>query len=117
MGFLVNAEPAPGGRAAGSLAWAGIFNTYYWLDPTNDICGVLMTQILPFADPLTLDLLGDFEREVYSAFVPTPSASRYPMNNGLMCLSYRFSVTFFSIDSRHSTSLSVKRSPFWAATL
>jgi methyl acetate hydrolase len=67
LSFLINTKDVPGARAAGSLAWAGINNTYYWLDPTRRVAGVLMTQILPFADPTVLDLLGRFERAVYQA--------------------------------------------------
>ena len=65
LGFLINTEPGPAGRSAGSLAWAGLGNTYFWIDPARKIAGVLMTQILPFADPAALDLLATFERAVY----------------------------------------------------
>jgi CubicO group peptidase (beta-lactamase class C family) len=65
LGFLINGEPVPGGRAAGSLAWAGLANTFFWIDFENDMCGVVMTQILPFGDPAALALLEDFERAVY----------------------------------------------------
>ena len=65
LSFLINTEDYPGGRRAGSLAWAGINNTYFWLDPAKRVAGVLMTQILPFADPAVLRLLDGFEREVY----------------------------------------------------
>jgi methyl acetate hydrolase len=63
--WLINTEDVPGRRSAGSLAWAGLFNTYYWLDPTRQVTGVLLTQVLPFADPTVLRLLADFETEVY----------------------------------------------------
>jgi hypothetical protein len=53
------------GRSAGSLAWAGLFNTYYWIDRDRDVCGLFMTQLLPFADPATLRAFGDYERAVY----------------------------------------------------
>ena len=66
LGFLINGAPVPGGRAAGSLAWAGIFNTYFWVDPQQDVCGVLMTQILPFYDAKVVQLLENFERAVYA---------------------------------------------------
>jgi CubicO group peptidase (beta-lactamase class C family) len=65
LGFLINPETGPNGRAAGSCAWAGIANTYYWIDPASDIAGVLMMQFLPFGDPAALDLYGAFERAVY----------------------------------------------------
>jgi CubicO group peptidase (beta-lactamase class C family) len=67
LGYMLTPEPGPHGRGAGSLTWAGIFNTYYWLDPATRVAGVVMTQILPFADPATLGVLGDFERAVYAA--------------------------------------------------
>ena len=63
--FLINTQPVPGGRSAGSLAWAGLNNTYYWLDPSAKVAGVFMTQILPFADPIVLAALDAFERAVY----------------------------------------------------
>ncbi len=63
--WLINAEDVPGGRSAGSLAWAGLRNSYYWLDPKRRVAGVLLTQVLPFADPTVLSLLDEFERAVY----------------------------------------------------
>ncbi|HVZ08576.1 serine hydrolase domain-containing protein [Rhodopila sp.] len=65
--FLINTQDVPGRRSAGSLAWAGINNTYYWLDPTRAVAGVLMTQILPFADKPVLDALDAFEAAVYES--------------------------------------------------
>ena len=65
LGFAINPEPGPSGRAGGSLAWAGIANTYYWIDPVNDVAAVLMLQLLPFADPAALALYEHFERLVY----------------------------------------------------
>jgi methyl acetate hydrolase len=66
LSFLINTEDAPAGRSAGSLAWAGINNTYFWLDPNKRVAGVLMTQVLPFADPTVLGLLDRFEEAVYA---------------------------------------------------
>lgn len=65
LSFLINAEDGPHGRSAGSLAWAGLNNTYYWLDPGRKVAGVLMTQILPFGDRQVLDTLDGFEEAVY----------------------------------------------------
>ncbi len=67
LGFLINTDPVPGGRSAGSLAWAGLYNSYYWIDREKDICGVLITQILPFYDADVLALLNEFETAVYAA--------------------------------------------------
>ena len=52
-------------RSAGTVSWAGIFNTYYWLDPAKRVTGLIMTQILPFADQRVLKLYGQFESAVY----------------------------------------------------
>ena len=67
LGFLINTEPVPGGRSAGSLMWAGIYNTYFWIDRENALCAVLMTQILPFYDDDVIQLLEQFETAVYSS--------------------------------------------------
>jgi CubicO group peptidase (beta-lactamase class C family) len=65
LAFLQNTDPCEGGRSAGSLAWAGLFNTFYWIDPARNACGVLMMQFLPFVDPAATALLTDFERAAY----------------------------------------------------
>ena len=67
MAFLRNEDDIPGRRRAGSLCWAGICNTHYWVDPTSDLAGVLMTQSLPFADPRMMQTYEAFERAVYSS--------------------------------------------------
>jgi len=66
LGFLINTTPYSGGRSAGSLAWAGIWNTFYWIDPKRKICAVIMMQFLPFVDKEAVGLMGDFERAVYA---------------------------------------------------
>jgi methyl acetate hydrolase len=65
LGFVINTETASTGRSAHSLAWAGLANTYYWLDPTRRLAGVLLTQVLPFADDRVLRLLDQFETAMY----------------------------------------------------
>lgn len=65
LGFLINADRTPGKRAAGSLAWAGINNSYFWIDPASGIAGTIMMQFLPFADPNALAVYDAFERAVY----------------------------------------------------
>jgi CubicO group peptidase (beta-lactamase class C family) len=66
LGFLLNPAPHQGGRSAGSLAWAGISNTFYWIDPARDRCAVIMMQFLPFVDPAAVGLLQEFEHAVYA---------------------------------------------------
>ena len=65
LSFLINTQPLPSGRAAGSLAWAGLANTYFWIDRSRQVCGVFLSQVLPFFDATAVDLLGKFEAEVY----------------------------------------------------
>jgi len=62
---LINLEPVPGGRSAGSLAWAGIANCYYWADPDAGIAGVLMAQVLPFADAAIVETFNEVEHAAY----------------------------------------------------
>jgi methyl acetate hydrolase len=67
LGFMISTEPAPGGRSAGSLAWAGLGNTYFWIDPAKGVAGVILMQILPFADLKALALFDQFEKALYAA--------------------------------------------------
>jgi methyl acetate hydrolase len=67
FGFLINSVAYDGRRSAGSLAWGGVANTYFWIDPKKGVAGVIMMQYLPFADKEALAVLGDFERGVYAA--------------------------------------------------
>lgn len=65
LGGMLTTADAPSGRRAGSLSWCGLFNSYFWLDPTRRITGVLLTQILPFLDASVLGLVDRFEQAVY----------------------------------------------------
>ncbi|HXJ82545.1 MAG TPA: serine hydrolase domain-containing protein [Candidatus Methylomirabilis sp.] len=67
LGYMLNMQPGPNGRSAGTVSWAGLFNTYYWLDPAKRVTGLIMTQILPFADPRAVKLYGQFEKGTYGA--------------------------------------------------
>ena len=52
-------------RSPGSLSWAGIYNTEFWIDPVKRIGGVQMMQVLPFYDDGAIRTLRDFEELVY----------------------------------------------------
>lgn len=67
LGYMITMEEAPTARSAGSVAWAGLGNTYFWIDPTKRLAGVILTQILPFADAYVLDMFDQFERAMYAA--------------------------------------------------
>lgn len=66
LSFLINNAKTPEGRSAGSLAWAGLANTYFWIDPARDVCGVILMQVLPFVDAKCLEAFAGFERGVYA---------------------------------------------------
>lgn len=66
LAYMINAEDAAVGRTAGSLAWAGLANTYFWIEPSKKVAGVILTQILPFADAAVLNVFEQFERAIYS---------------------------------------------------
>lgn len=63
--FMINDEEAPTGRTKGSLAWAGLANSYYWIDLTRKIGGAYATQIFPFGDEKSFPLFLEFEKAVY----------------------------------------------------
>lgn len=66
LSFMINTAQTLEGRSPGSLAWAGLANTYYWIDPSRDVTGVILMQVLPFADPKCLETFAGFERGVYA---------------------------------------------------
>ena len=67
LAFQINHEAAHTGRPAGGMMWAGLANSYFWVDQTNGLAGVYITQIFPFADHQSLPLFYDFEKAVYDA--------------------------------------------------
>lgn len=65
LGFHLTLANLPGMRSAGTADWAGVFNSYYWIDRTKGVGGVLMTQLLPFFDRRVVETLMAFETAVY----------------------------------------------------
>jgi CubicO group peptidase (beta-lactamase class C family) len=68
--FQLNEEAVPEGRQMGSMSWAGLFNTHFWVDPKSGLGALLMTQTLPFMIPQVSNLLEQFERATYKAITP-----------------------------------------------
>jgi len=66
LSFLINTAKTPEGRSPNSLAWAGLANTYFWIDPARNVAGVILMQLLPFADKICLDAFAGFERGIYA---------------------------------------------------
>jgi methyl acetate hydrolase len=67
LSFLIAPEPLATGRSAGSLAWAGLANSYFWIDPKKQVAGVYATQVLPFYDQKAVQAFEAFETAVYDA--------------------------------------------------
>lgn len=63
--FMINTGETPQGRSPGSLSWAGLANSYYWIDPVKNVTGAILTQILPFYDPEVVPLYAQMETEIY----------------------------------------------------
>ena len=72
LGFQITAQGPDSAtyRRPGSLSWAGIFNTEFWVDPRSGLGGVLMMQFLPFYDEGAIRALRDFEAAVYRELEP-----------------------------------------------
>jgi len=69
LSFMINEAAAPTGRSPGSLSWAGLANCYYWIDPSQQLGGVYLTQIFPFGDRKALPLYLEFESTIYRSLV------------------------------------------------
>jgi methyl acetate hydrolase len=67
LGFQIAApkSPNPSMRSPGSMSWAGINNTFYWIDPQKQVGAVILMQVLPFYDEGALRVLQGFEERVY----------------------------------------------------
>jgi CubicO group peptidase (beta-lactamase class C family) len=67
LGLLLNTDDVPGARKAGSGAWAGLFNTHFWVDRTSGVTGAIYSQTLPFVEPPVFQMYADFERALYAS--------------------------------------------------
>jgi CubicO group peptidase (beta-lactamase class C family) len=65
LGFLIRTSQRSGRRSPGSVSWGGLHNTYFWVDPSRGVAGVILMQLLPFADSKALAVYDEFERAVY----------------------------------------------------
>ena len=94
-GFGINTKPVPGGRGTGSFAWAGIFDTFFWIDPSRKTCAVILMQVLPFSNEGAISVAEDFERAVYGspALRSQSGRTRIETSAGSEFLKYSASVT------------------------
>lgn len=66
LGFqLTGSDSGGASRSAGSMAWAGLFNTEFWIDPQRGVAATLLMQVLPFYDEGAIRALQDFETALY----------------------------------------------------
>ena len=66
-GLLLNTADVPGRRRAGSGAWAGLFNTHFWIDRSSGICASVYSNSLPFITPEAFQVYQDYETALYAA--------------------------------------------------
>lgn len=66
---MVNEDTTSAGRSAGSVGWAGLANTFWWVDFEKQLAAVFATQLLPFADPAAMKLVGAFEQQLNYGFL------------------------------------------------
>ncbi len=67
--FQINETAGETGRPAGTLMWAGLANSFYWIDRQNGIGGAYLSQILPFGDKKSLNLFYAIERAAYQSLI------------------------------------------------
>ena len=68
-GLIINKKSIPKKREKGSGSWAGVLNTYFWVDPKSDVAGVFLTQTLPCYSPNLLNAFEKFEELAYSRLI------------------------------------------------
>lgn len=67
-GLMLNTADIPGRRRAGTGAWAGLFNTHFFIDRASGICASIYTNSLPFiAHEDAWAMYEEFEEAVYAA--------------------------------------------------
>jgi hypothetical protein len=66
-GLLLNTTDVPGMRRAYSGAWAGLFNTHFWVDPASGVYGSTFSNFVSFGPPEALELYANFEPAVYAS--------------------------------------------------
>ena len=67
LGVAVRGRPGADGEVGseGAYYWSGFFNTTFWVDPAEDLIGILMTQVFPS----TSDIQERFRIMAYQAIV------------------------------------------------
>ena len=68
LGYSVTTDLGPSGMpsAVGTFGWGGAYCTVFWVDPDDEVIGILMTQIRPYTH---LNIRQDFQTLVYQALI------------------------------------------------
>ena len=78
LGFALNSKAGGTPRGLNTMAWAGIFNTFFWIDREKHVSAVFFTHMLPGLEPGVTKLVEDFDRAVYewkkTGSAPTPAS-------------------------------------------
>ncbi len=63
---LVDVAASQGYNSLGNWGWGGAANTWFWIDPSEQLLGILMTQYMP---AFVLPVDQDFKNMVYQAII------------------------------------------------
>jgi CubicO group peptidase (beta-lactamase class C family) len=68
LGFRVMADPGQAAKlvSVGSYGWGGAYGTYFWVDPKEDMIGIMMVQLMPYAH---LNIRYDFQNAATQAII------------------------------------------------
>lgn len=68
LGYSVTTDLGPSSMpsAEGTYGWGGAFCTVFWVDPEDELIGILMTQVRPYTH---LNIRQDFQTLTYQALV------------------------------------------------
>ena len=68
LGYAVVTDLGPSGtpRSEGSYFWSGIFGTIFWVDPSEEVIGILLQQLRPYTH---LNVRPDLATMTYQAII------------------------------------------------
>jgi CubicO group peptidase (beta-lactamase class C family) len=68
LGFAISKGPGFTGKpeSEGMYYWSGYFSTFFWVDPQEDLIGIILTQTLPYN---SAEIERKFRNVVYQAIV------------------------------------------------
>ena len=83
LGFQIAARsPGAHRRSPGSYSWAGINNTFFWVDPVRQIGVIVLMQVLPFYDERAIACSTASKRSSISTCAERSAAERLSAPTG-----------------------------------